>query len=97
MPDFDQISDRAKSATAEITDLLRRLRAAGKPIKLSINGRGNLPVKDDGAYQLLLALVDRLEVTEVLRERLADLDAGRPTLSMEEAKEHVRAKDGISL
>lgn len=97
MLDLDQISDQAPTTMGEILYLLHRLKAAGEPITLSINGRGDLPIKDDGAYQLLLNLVDRLEVTEVLRERLADLDAGRPTLSMEEAKEQVRAKYGISV
>ncbi len=97
MPDLDQIIDQAPPTMGKILYLLDRLKAAGEPITLSINGRGNLPIRDDGAFQLLFTLIERLEVTEMLRERLADLDAGAPTFSMEEAKEMIRAKHGLSV
>ena len=61
----------------KIMYLIERLKATGEPITLSINGRGaNLSVSDDGAFQLLFDLVERLEVTEMLRERLAELARG---------------------
>lgn len=97
MLDLDRISDQAPPFMGKTVYLLRQLKAAGEPITLSVNGRGHLSIQDDESYQLLLDLVDRLELTEVLRERLADLDAGRPMLSMEEAKERIRAKYGISI
>ena len=78
MLDLDQIIDQAPPTTGKIMYLLDRLKATGEPITLSINGRGNLPISDDGAFQLLFDLVERLEVTEMLRERLAELDAEGP-------------------
>ncbi len=97
MLDLDQITAEAPATTGKILHLLERLKAAGEPITLSINGRGNLPIGDDGAFQMLFTLVERLEATEMLRERLADLDSGRPTLTEAEVKAHLRAKHGISL
>jgi hypothetical protein len=97
MLDLDQIIDQAPPSSGKIMHLLEYLKSYGEPITLSINGRGNLPIRDDGAFQLLLTLVERLEVTEMLRERLAELDAGGPTYSAEEAKELIRAKHGISV
>ena len=97
MLDLDRIIEEAPPTTGKILHLLESLMAAGEPITLSINGRGNLPVRDEGAFQILFTLIERLELTELLRERLADLDAGSPTYSMEEVKEMIRAKHGISV
>jgi hypothetical protein len=91
MLDLDQIIDQVPPTSGKIMHLLEHLKSFGEPITLSINGRGNLSVSDDGAYQLLFTLVERLEVTEMLRERLAELDAGCPTYSSEEAKDLNRA------
>ena len=97
MLDLDQIIEEAPPTTGKIIHLIERLMAAGEPITLSINGRGNLPIRDDGAFQMLFTLVERLETTEMIRERLAELDAGGPTYSMEEVKEMIRVKHGISV
>ncbi len=95
MLDLDQIIEQTPPGTGQIMHLLECLMAAKEPITVSINGRGNLPIRDDGAYQLLFTLVERLELTEMLRERLEELDAGAPTYSMEEVKAMIGAKHGI--
>ena len=95
MLDLDRIIDQAPPGMGKMTHLLECLAAAGEPITLSINGRGDLPIRNDGAYQLLFTLIERLEVTEMLRERLAELDAGAPTYSMEEVRAMVEAKHGL--
>ena len=95
MLDPDRIIDQAPPGTGKIMHLLDCLSAFGEPITLSINGRGDLPIRDDGAFQLLFTLVERLEVTEMLRERLAELDAGAPTFGMEEARAMIGAKHGL--
>jgi hypothetical protein len=97
MQEIDQIIEQAPPGTGKFMHLLECLKSYGEPVTLSINGRGNLPIRDDGAYQMLFSLVERLEVTEMLRERLAELDAECPTFSAEEAKEMIRAKNGISV
>ncbi len=97
MLDLDRISDQAPPAMGKSLDLLERLKAAGEPISISINGQISLPIRDDGAFQLLFSPLERLEVAEMLRERLAELDAGGPTFSMEEVKEMFGAKHGISV
>lgn len=97
MLELDQIIDQAPPDTGKIMHLLECLMAAGAPITLSINGRGNLPITDDGAFQLLFTLVERLEVTEMLRERLAELDAGGLTYTAEEAKAMIKAKHEVSV
>ncbi len=95
MLDLDQIIEQAPTGTGKMIHLLECLMAAGEPITVSINGQGNLPIRDDGAFQLLFTLIDRLEVTEMLRERLAELDAGAPTYSLDEVKAMIGAKHGL--
>ena len=97
MLDLDQTVEQAPPTQGSVGHLLECLKAAGEPISLSINGKGNLPITDDGSFQILVSLIERLEVTEMLRERLAELNAGAPTYRVEQAKEMIRAKHGISV
>lgn len=79
---------------------VRRLlewKKAGEPIALSINGRVELEVKDEGSFRLLLELADRLDLDQILRERIADFDRGDEGVSLEQAKEEARRKCGLSL
>ena len=96
MLDLDRVSDQVPPGMGEIVYLLRRLKEAGEPISISINGRGHLAVSDDASYRMLLELVDRLELIEVLHQNTKDLDEGKG-LSLEEVKEQARTKYGISL
>lgn len=79
-----------------VTSLLERLREAGEPIVLTINGSAELPVHDAGSLQRLLELVERLETIDGIRRGMKDLADGRG-LSLEEFKEEVRIKHGIPL
>jgi hypothetical protein len=96
MLDLDQVSDQAPPAMGKTVYLLRKLKDAGEPITISVNGRGNLVVADDGSYGMLLDLVDRLELIEVLKQNKKELDDGKG-LSLEEVKEQAKNKYGYSL
>jgi hypothetical protein len=77
-------------------ECLQRLRDSGLPVALQIGGVLDLVIEDEGSYQKLLELVDRLETIEAIREGMAEIDEGKG-LTLEEAKAAVRAKYGISL
>jgi hypothetical protein len=97
MQDVDRASEQTPPGMGQTAYLLRKLRKAGEPITLSVNGRGDLSIKDDWSFQKLIELVDLLETTELLRERLEGPDEDREWLTLEEVKEQARAKYGISL
>src|SRR3954471_14190716 len=60
-----------KRHTAEF---LTQLRATGQPLVLTINGEAEIVVQDAKSYQRLLALAERLETIEAVREGLASID-----------------------
>ena len=62
-----------KRHTAEF---LTQLRATGQPLVLTINGKAEIVVQDAKSYQRLLALAERLETIEAVREGLASIDRG---------------------
>ncbi len=96
MLDLDRISDQVPPGTCKVVHLLRQLDDHGEPIVISINGKADLMISDEGSFQMLVNLVDRLELFEVLKQATKDLDEGKG-LSLEEVKEQARLKYGISL
>jgi PHD/YefM family antitoxin component YafN of YafNO toxin-antitoxin module len=60
-------------------ELLQRLKADGRPIVLTINGKAELVVQDAASYQKLLALAGRAERMDALRASIDDMKAGRVT------------------
>ena len=63
---------------------------------LTVNGKAELVVQDAESYRKLLDLVEDARALEAVRQGLADREAGR-TISLDEFKEHVRRKHGISV
>jgi hypothetical protein len=96
MLNLDHVTDQAPPGMGKTVFLLRQLKAAGEPITLSVNGKGNLAVADDALYGMLLDLVDRLELLEELKKSKNELNEGKG-LSLEEVKEQARLKYGYSL
>ncbi len=96
MLDLDLIADQAPPASSKTAHLLRQLEAAGEPIMISVNGRAPIPVADEASVATLITLVDQLELLENLRERLRSLDSGARTYSMQEAREMLRGRHGVS-
>ncbi|SIO08200.1 Antitoxin component YafN of the YafNO toxin-antitoxin module, PHD/YefM family [Singulisphaera sp. GP187] len=77
-------------------DFLKQLKDTGEPVVLTINGKAELVVQDAVSYQKLLDLAEEAKVIEGIRRGLDDVVAGR-TSSLDEFKEHVRAKHGITV
>src|SRR5437588_11879455 len=63
-----------KRNTAHVT---KQLRKSGNPVVLTVNGKAEVVVQDAAAYQRLLALAEKAEMMEFLREAKADADAGQ--------------------
>lgn len=57
---------------------IERLRASGLPEVLTINGKAQIVIQDAVAYQKMLDLIDELDATRILKQRLASLDEGKP-------------------
>jgi prevent-host-death family protein len=73
------------------SDLVDRLRKTGRPVVVTVNGKGALVVQDAAAYQ---ALLDRVEAIERIREGLADVKAGR-TKPARRVFARLRRKHGV--
>jgi prevent-host-death family protein len=58
-------------------DVMRQMKESGNPVVLTVNGKAEVVVQDAAAYQRLLALAEKAEMMEFLREARADADAGR--------------------
>ena len=71
--DMNSLSDFRRN-TAEF---LRRLKATGRPVVLTINGKAELVVQDTASYQKLVQLAERAELMEALQASLDDMRAGR--------------------
>jgi prevent-host-death family protein len=57
--------------------VMKQLRESGNPVVLTVNGKAEVVVQDAASYQRLLALAERTEMMEFLREARSDADAGR--------------------
>jgi prevent-host-death family protein len=81
-----------KKNTSEFVDQLKQ---TGEPVILTINGKAELVVQDAAAYQKLREIAEQARVLEGIRQGLADMNAGR-TVSLDEFKQHARAKSAIT-
>jgi len=77
-------------------EFLQQLKETGEPVVLTINGKAEIVVQDAASYQKLLDLAEEAKVVEGIRRGLEDMKAGR-TISLDDFKEHVRKKHGISV
>ena len=75
--------DRDKDAATDVPGgekVSRHVSAAWearRPIRISIDGAGELVVEDEESYEKLLHLVDRLECIAALKLSIEDSEAGR--------------------
>jgi prevent-host-death family protein len=73
---------------------VRHLKATGRPVVLTVNGKAAAVVQDPAAYQRLLDIAARADAREGIRQGLADLEAGR-TRPLKEVFDELRAEYGI--
>jgi len=71
--DIDSLS-RFKRNTPEF---IRRLKAEGRPVVLTVNGKAEVVVQDAASYQRLLEIAERAERMDALRASLEDMKEGR--------------------
>ena|SRR5208337_1347499 len=57
-------------------EFLRQLKESGHPLVLTVNGKAEIVVQDAKSYQRLLALAERLETIQAVKEGLASIDKG---------------------
>ncbi len=58
-------------------DVLKQMKESGNPVVLTVNGKAEVVVQDAAAYQRLMALAEKAEMLEFLRESKTDADNGR--------------------
>ena len=75
-------------------EFLDHIRATGRPMVLSVNGKAAAVVQDAQAYQQLLDLAAEASAAEGIRQGLEDLGAGRVRLAAEVFAE-MRARHDI--
>jgi len=81
----------------QTTTYFRQLHKTGSPVVLTVNGKAEVVVQDAAAYRRLVeraAQVGREETVAVIREALADVDAGR-TKPARQALKSLARKHGI--
>jgi prevent-host-death family protein len=71
--DIDSLSE-FKRHTPEF---IRRLKAGGRPVVLTVNGKAEVVVQDAASYQKLVEMAGRAERMDALRASLEDMKAGR--------------------
>ncbi len=71
---------------------IERLRVTGRPEVLTVNGTARVVIQDAAAYQKLLILIDELDATRILKQRLASVDAGEPGVNAADALAEVSAR-----
>ena len=76
-------------------DHVKRLRKAGRPEVLTINGKAELVVQDARSYQKMLEAIERAETIIGIRRGLRDVEAGR-TKSADQVLSEMRRKLKIS-
>lgn len=57
--------------------MVRQMKETGNPVLLTIDGKAEVVVQDAAAYQRLLAVAERAEMIQFLRDAKADAEAGR--------------------
>ena len=88
--DIHSLTDFKKNTS----EFINQLKETGDPVVLTINGKAELVVQDAAAYQRLRQIAEEARVLEGIRQGIDDMNAGR-TISLDQFKEHARAKHGI--
>src|SRR5947209_3310857 len=77
MLDVDRDINSLSNFKRNTSDFLAQLKATGRPVVLTINGKAELVVQDTASYQKLMKLAEKAERLEALQASLEDMRAGR--------------------
>jgi PHD/YefM family antitoxin component YafN of YafNO toxin-antitoxin module len=75
-------------------DFMKQLKKSKRPVVLTVKGKVEAIVQDAGAYQRLLDIAARADVSEAIRQGLDDVAHGR-TRPASEVFDAIRAQYGI--
>jgi hypothetical protein len=79
------------SPQPQLDALIEQWPQGARSVSLKINERLQFEIKDDGSFQILLDLLERLETIAAIQQGLDDVEAGR-SMTIDEFKRHVRDK-----
>jgi prevent-host-death family protein len=94
MLDIAKGIDSLTNFKRQTTVFLEQLRATGKPVVLTVNGKAQLVVQDAASYQQLLDRLDRLEALEGIQRGLDEMKAGKGK-PLDQVDKEIRKKHGI--
>lgn len=75
-------------------EVIEQLKATGRPMVLTVNGKAEIVVQDAASYQAMLDLVDRAEAIAGIKRGLDSIDRGEG-IPAEEAFKRLRKKHKI--
>lgn len=84
--DIHSLTDFLRNSKAHI----ERLKAAGRPEVLTINGKAELVVQDAASYQALLTRLEQAQAIAGIKEGLASIEAGEGRPAKEALNEIAR-------
>jgi prevent-host-death family protein len=75
------------------TEYVKKIKASGNPLVLTVNGKAEIVVQDAESYQRMLEVLDRAETIEALREGLESVRQGK-TMSLDQFDKEMRKRIG---
>lgn len=72
-------------------EYVKKIKKSGHPLVLTVNGKAEIIVQDAESYQRMVALLDRTETIEAVREGLESVNQGK-TISLDEFDKEMRKK-----
>ena len=74
--------------------LLEQMRQKRQPVELSINGKAKVVIEDEGSYQRLMELVERVDTIAAVKESMKLFERGEGRSALK-ALDQLRQKYGI--
>ena len=84
-------SAKPKNGTLALLEQMRQERQA---VELSINGKAKVVIEDEGSYQRLMELVERVETIAAVKESMKSFERGEGQPALK-ALDELREKYGI--
>jgi prevent-host-death family protein len=73
------------------TQYVKKIKESGNPLVLTVNGKAEIVVQDAESYQRMLAVIERAETIEAVREGLESVRQGK-TMSLDQFDKEMRKR-----